>query len=187
MNKLSLLVIIFATIILPCTFGAAEVETVEALEKRLLDKHKPSKVRCGAAAHEGIDPSNPSATRVKDNVEGRLTCMITGFKDVFWGSPTEIKRSPELNQLLEKYKINTFILETPQGHKELILYTAKGKKYAELLIKLMIESELTPNRYLRGHLLGYDDKDIEYFYRDPVLFKADKQAAEEWLKKNLAE
>ncbi len=106
-----------------------------------------------------------------------LACLKAGYKDVYVGNIIGVL----FEYISEEYaKKEIQIILEPDG--KFILYTQKGARSAQFLVKAREEN--INNDYLIGHLLGYKEEDIKFFYdRNQIkTFDQDKKAAIEWLK-----
>jgi hypothetical protein len=154
----------------------------------------PSKKTCGAAVTE-------QGTLVKD-INNVIACMLKGYKSVYLGYPHNIVEIlpdylPLENLGIHIIKFKAFSLATQSDNFErVLLYTDEGCDNA-LLLKKYIEQRAQkdkedwqanssisePNHYLMGHLLGYDEADISYFYEKNGFadFETDKLNAFEFI------
>jgi len=140
-----------------------------------------SKEACGSVMGEGKQ-------NVPDDIHSSILCMVAGYKDVYMGSSKALENLNEHEKsLIYSGTIYKEIINDRIGYN-LILYTAQGKKNALLLIKyLRCPKKKNQNHYLVGFLLGYDLKDIEYFYKrsfSQEQLEIDKRAAEEFISQN---
>lgn len=131
----------------------------------------PSAQTCGAAV-------TPEGT-IPRGFEEEIKCMLAGHKDVYFGNIANVihDRIPEQ---YAKQEIQLIIL--PEGN--FVLYTKKGEQNAHLFAKQDEDELLRKNHYLTGHLLGYSEEDIKYFYEKNKFqaYEQDKKAAENWIK-----
>lgn len=162
-----------------------------------IKKYKPSKENCGAA----ITETKSAKKRASDEFE--LTCLITGFKQVWWISNMTLERFeknfPQLRSLFKELNIESVTwhsdIKTGQvpALGRLIVYTKQGKLNAFLLkryFEQLPKNARIYNEYLVGTLLGYDNKDIEHYYvknKKTALYELDKKEADEWISKYKSE
>lgn len=129
----------------------------QVLKEGLVKNYNPDDQNCGAAVSLS-KRSNFSGTARLD-----MVCLIQGSRTIAWRTLQEVK-----NELIDEY--NTFEqLEKAENIQELdgVSYRPEGKRNALLFVKrqLLTEDKDSPNKFLQGLLLGYDQKDIEFFYQ----------------------
>lgn len=139
----------------------------------------PSAQTCGAAVkREGTTPAS---------FEQAIQCMLAGYKDVYLGNVAGFifERIPD-----EYTKQEIQLITLPNGN--FLLYTQKGERNARLLEKAIKEEARNSdsfderNHYQFGHLLGYREDDIQYFYEKNNLanYEQDKNDTLSWLEHN---
>jgi hypothetical protein len=142
-----------------------------AYKKNFYNKFVPLPENCGAAmSARGIQAGT---------FLNGLACLKAGYKDVYLGNIVTVL----FEYIPEEYaKKEIQIIVEPDGN--FILYTQKGAQNAQLLVKAREEN--ISNDYLNGHLLGYKEEDIKFFYdRNQITtLDQDKKDATEWLEKH---
>lgn len=109
--------------------------------------------------------------------------LFAGFKDVCWiGVDLEILKGYIQGYGKLYQDIRCAVIKNPGFPSSYIVYSLpKGEKFALLFAKQAMEK--TGNPYLTGHLLGYDDEDIKYFYEKD---QNKQEGLNEYLKANEA-
>lgn len=141
--------------------------------KRKNNSFAPSPTACGAAiSRNGI---------IEDSFERGVQRMLAGHKDVYFGNIAGII----YDRIPEQYaKQEIQLITLPDGG--FILYTKKGAHNAKLFAKQFEDESARKNHYLAGHLLGYSEEDIKYFYERNKFanYEQDKSQARIWVGKN---
>lgn len=134
----------------------------------------PSVKTCGAAI-------NRDEVKIEDSFERGIQCMLAGHKDVYYGNVAGII----YDRIPEQYaKREIQLITLPDGN--FVLYTKKGERNAHLFAKQDQDELSRKNHYLTGHLLGYSEEDIKYFYERNKFanYEQDKNEAIKWLQKH---
>lgn len=155
-------------------------------------KFIPSKETCGATI------SLREGAKMNDFQRG-LQCMISGYKNVYFGPTEDPGKTARLPNGIKKILVldgESLILYTPQGEKNAkLLEHYLNYKYKKLnhFMKIFKDYEkpqkkyekiYSKNDYLIGHLLGYSENDIEFFYtrnKQHSKYESDRKKSEKFI------
>ncbi len=140
------------------TPGTYDNEMLPSLKERLMKDYNVSNATCGAAV--GLSKINNFA----GSARLEMACLLQGSKKIVWGSLQELK-----NELLSEYSYFEQLVKA-ENIQEIdgVLYRPEGKRSALLFIKqklLYEQDDAKSSDFLQGYLLGYSEKDIEFFYQ----------------------
>lgn len=125
----------------------------------------PSKETCAATARREL---RGEIVDINDSI----ACMISGFKNIYWGSVPEIDHVDAKFLPLEKHGIKQIVVDPRYsfGSGGLLLYTPAGEKNAKLFLKMLEQAFKRGrlNEYLARTLLGYSQKDVEDYYKTVI-------------------
>lgn len=150
--------------------------------------------------------------KINESQAPYFACMLAGFKNVVLMEPGDgddvlMNSGVWRNRLPSLFRErNISLIEIPGNGSpsSQLLYSPQGRIYASLYLRRYageIDKDMheDANSYLRGHLIGYSDDDIEAFYvkrstvkfGDPdagrAQFETDKKLAHAWIEKNKKE
>jgi hypothetical protein len=133
-------------------------EMLGALKENLMGMYNISEATCGAA----VGLSKKSC--IVGTARFDMACLLRGSRKIAWATLQDVK-----SELIGEY--STFAqLAQAENIKEMdgVSYRPEDKRNALLFIKQKIfyeRNDFRANDYLRGYLLGYNIKDIEFFYK----------------------
>jgi hypothetical protein len=126
-------------------------------KEALINDYNPTGKICGAAVSLSKRGSFSGTPRLD------MVCLIQGSRTVIWETLHDVK-----TELMSEYHAFEKLAEA-ENIQELdgLSYRPEGKRNALLFIKqrLLYKSGDLYNDFLQGYLLGYDKKDIEFFYQ----------------------
>ncbi len=140
---------------------------ISPLEKQIIEEYTPTRELCRAIINKDVYIPG------KNQIEREMSCLLLGFRPIalitlpFFNAllddtQTEDQAFNALKKLLKEkidaQKISTLLFENNQ----ILLFSPQGKNNAMLLDKSDKNKKL--NEYLFGFLLGYQLKDIDFYY-----------------------
>jgi hypothetical protein len=154
-NILSLFIIVGKKTNTPILY---DEQMLKSSKETLIKDYNPSGQSCGAAISLAKRESFSGTARLD------MVCLIQGSRTVIWRTLQEVK-----SELINEYNLFEQLAKQ-QDIQELngVSYRPEGKRNALLFIKQALLYErngFSANDFLQGYLLGYDKKDIEFFYQ----------------------
>jgi hypothetical protein len=152
--------------------------TLPSFKEDLVIFYNPSRTTCGAAVSLSKRSPLAGTTRLE------MACLLHGSRHVVWGTLKGVQA-----ELSNEY-VDFVRLASAENIKEIdgVSYRPEGERNALLFAKqnlLNEQSDSPSNDYLQGYLLGYDEKDIEFFYQRWDFFgylQTNKKIAEDFLR-----
>lgn len=133
-------------------------QMLKSLKETLIKDYNPTEENCGAAISLSKRSSFSGTARLD------MVCLIQGSRTVVWRTLQNVK-----SELINEYSTFAQLAEA-ENIQELdgLSYLPEGKRNALLFAKqelLYEQGDFSANDFLQGYLLGYDKKDIEFFYQ----------------------
>lgn len=169
---------------------------------QLVYTYRPTAGRCGAALQaDSAQRSHVKETlrKADSDLEPELACVVAGSKNLWWMEEGDMGalyykmlEDPNIQQMLAELNLSYLSFKTltkdGQPYKHTLVFPDTSKTSALLFFKG--EATGKHNAYVRGHLLGYEDRDIEEFANKNAgpqgkkIFEKDKQEGLDWIKVN---
>lgn len=135
-----------------------DTQMLDTLKEGLMKQYNISKATCGGAISLSKRNNFAGTSRLD------MACLLQGYRSVIWETLQDVK-----SELLNEYALFEQLAKA-ENIQEIdgVLYRPEGKRNALLFVKRRLldkKSDSLANHFLQGHLLGYDEKDIEFFYQ----------------------
>jgi len=139
-----------------------EAAMQEDFKEYIISKYKDILPYCGAAA------SMSERGTIEDIPIHNMACLLAGKRDIIWNFMQDLKNRRTHEFLYELIALEQTAKAEDIREFEGVSFRPNEERNALLFVKFDLLKQyglIQANRYMQGHLLGYPDKDIAFFYQ----------------------
>ncbi len=139
-----------------------EAAMQEDLKEHIISKYKDILPYCGARV------SMSEHGTIKDMPMHTMACLLAGKRNIIWNSMQDLKDYLTSEFLYELVAFEQTAKAEDIHEFEGVSFRPNEERNALLFVKFNLLKQhglIKSNDYMHGHLLGYPDKDIAFFYQ----------------------